>query len=35
MPVSIIVGGQHGDEGKGAVVAYLALNDKIFFYKNK
>ncbi len=28
MPVSIIVGGQHGDEGKGAVVAYLALNDK-------
>ncbi|WP_457750861.1 adenylosuccinate synthetase [Thermococcus sp.] len=28
MPSYIVVGGQWGDEGKGAVIAYLALKDK-------
>ena len=28
MPVMIIAGGQFGDEGKGKIVAYLALRDK-------
>lgn len=28
MPCMIVAGGQFGDEGKGKIVAYLALNDK-------
>lgn len=28
MPCSIVAGGQFGDEGKGKIVAYLALHDK-------
>ncbi|VVB54801.1 Adenylosuccinate synthetase [uncultured archaeon] len=28
MPATVITGGHYGDEGKGKVVAYLALNDK-------
>ncbi|KUH34342.1 adenylosuccinate synthetase [Thermococcus celericrescens] len=28
MPSYIVVGGQWGDEGKGSVIAYLALNDE-------
>lgn len=26
--ISIVVGGQYGDEGKGKIISYLALNDK-------
>jgi len=28
MPAYIVVGGQWGDEGKGSIIAYLALNDE-------
>jgi adenylosuccinate synthase len=29
MPLSVVIGGQFGGEGKGAIVAYLAFNDKV------
>ena len=28
MPSYIVVGGQWGDEGKGSIIAYLAMHDK-------
>lgn len=28
MVVNLVVGGQYGDEGKGKIISYLALNDK-------
>src|SRR3989338_3863785 len=28
MSKNIVVGGQYGDEGKGKIISYLALNDK-------
>ena len=27
MTVTVVVGGQYGDEGKGKIISYLALND--------
>ncbi len=29
MPLTVVVGGFFGDEGKGKIVSYLALNDKV------
>jgi len=31
MPVTVVVGGQYGSEGKGKICAYLALNDSVDF----
>lgn len=31
MPCTVVVGGFWGDEGKGKIISYLALNDKIDF----
>lgn len=28
MPVTVVVGGQYGDEGKGKILSYLAVHDK-------
>lgn len=28
MAVTVVVGGQYGDEGKGKIISYLAINDK-------
>ena len=29
MPLTVLVGGQYGDEGKGTISAFITLKDKI------